>query len=254
MSSALSRTAAVASREWGAALDGPALRTAALVFSLSLGALYFFVGYPIGELRADGLWQVRTTHALAVVFAWLPLLFAGLAAALTMASWSEERRAGTEEMLLAWPVAAGELVLGKFLAAFAQLCLLLTVALVPLFAATAYLGPVDWGAAVGGFLGALLLGAGYLALGQLLSACTRDPLSAFLITALALLVSWSPMLVVGILPGALADGLVYASPASHYLLTSARGLFDLRDLLFHGLLCAAALHLCTLVVEARRWK
>ncbi len=250
----MSRVVAVAARELGAALDAPAVRTATLVLAVVLCALFFHIGYPIGELRSGGLWEVRTTNTLAVVFAWLPILLALFVPALTMGSWSDERRSGTEDLLFARPVRAGEVVIGKFAAGLVLLAILLTVALLPLIATAAYLGPVDWSAAFGGVLGALLLGAGYLAIGQLISACAREPLSAFVVAALVLIVSWSPMLLVGHFSGALADGLLYASPAYHYLETAARGLFDLRDFLFHGLLAAGALHLCSLVVEARRWR
>ncbi len=249
----MSRLVAVTRREFGAALDGPTARVAALAFAFTLQALFFFAGFPVGERRLPGFWEAGQA-SLQVVHDWLPLLFVPLAAALTMGAWADERRSGTEELLLSWPIDARDLVLGKFAAHLGLLALVLGVAALPLVATAAWLGPLDPWVATTGLVGALLLGAGYLAIGQLLSALTRDPLVAFLLAGVVLLVSWSPTLLVRLVPGQWADLVWLASPAAHYLDSAARGLFDARDLLFHGLLAAAALHLSIWVVEARRWR
>ena len=238
-------------RELGALVDGRVALVTGVVFCLVLHALFFFAGYPIGRTQFPAFWTggVATLH---VVFAWLPLLFVFLGPALTMASWAEERRSGTEELLLTWPLSTTGVVLAKFSAAFCLLAWMLLVAVVPLAVLAAWLGPLDLRVALLGLGGALLLGAACLALGGLVSALVSDQLVAFLIASLVLGAAWLGGLLAPVAPGALAELLWYASPQAHYLDTFARGLFDLRDLLWLGGGTAVFLVLTQFAVEARR--
>src|SRR5262249_29488074 len=109
-----------------------------------------------------------------------------LVPALTMRLWAEERKQGTIEVLLTLPARDHELVAGKFLASWALLASAL--ALPPALPLTiSFLGHPGWGAVVGGYLGALLLGAAYLAVGQLLSASTENQILAFILAMLVCL-------------------------------------------------------------------
>jgi ABC-2 type transport system permease protein len=90
------------------------------------------------------------------LFEWMPILLIFLVAALTMRSWSEERRAGTLESLLTSPVSPLQLVLGKFAASLALVALALLLTL-PLPLTVALLGDLDWGPVVGGYLASLFL-------------------------------------------------------------------------------------------------
>jgi ABC-2 type transport system permease protein len=171
-----------------------------------------------------------------------------------MRLWAEERRSGTEELLLTLPFRIRDLVLGKFLGAWGLLALafLLTAGL-PLTVAA--LGPLDWGPVLGGYLGCLLLAATAVAVGQFFSALTRNQVVAWLLAAL-LLLAWN---LVGVAATATA---VPAWLARVFLRLDfgvrftdlARGVLDLRDLVYFGGL--AALFLCGngLVLETRRWR
>ncbi len=123
----------------------------------------------------------RNIADLKPLFQWMPILLIFLVAALTMRSWSEERRSGTLESLLTSPVTPLQLVLGKFFAALGlvALALLLTV---PLALTVALLGPLDWGPVIGGYLASLFLAAAYIAIGLYMSARTDNPIVALIMT------------------------------------------------------------------------
>jgi ABC-2 type transport system permease protein len=244
---------AVARRELCAWLDAPGAWVVALLCALALHAAYWFLGYPIGEQRLPGLWEGRSA-SLQAVFAWLPLVYAVLVPALCMASWAEERRSGTEELLLAWPVRARTAVLGKFGAAWLALAGWTTAVLLPLALVVARLGDLDWGAAVCGWLGALCLCGSCAAIALCVSAASAEPLVAYLLAALALAGLWSTSLYSRVLPGGVAELVAALSPTAHYLDTSARGLLDAADLAWHAAWIAAALCLNTWLLQGRRWR
>lgn len=246
-------TLAVFRRELGATLGSPVAWVTCVLFVLLLHGAWFFLGYPVGDLRLPGFWAGRAATLDALV-AWIPPFFAILAPALTMGSWAEERRSGTDELLFTHPVPIGHLVLGKFAAAWVLMGSIATLTILPAAAVADAVGPLDRGAVGGVLVGAWLLAAGCIAVGQLASAFTREDLVAFLISAVFLLMLWSAALFVRVLPASFADALWYASPSLHFLETAARGVLDARDFVYYALFTLAALTGCGIAVEGRRWR
>src|SRR5690606_27606551 len=115
------------------------------------------------------------------LFEWLPLLLIFLVSAVTMRMWAEERRAGTLEVLLTLPVRTRDLVLGKFLAGVTLTALALALTL-PLPLVVGTLGPLDPGPVIGGYVGALLLGALYVAIGLCVSSRTDNQVVSLMTT------------------------------------------------------------------------
>ena len=169
-----------------------------------------------------------------------------------MGSWSEERRAGTEEVLLTYPVSVAAVAGGKFLASWLLAFLMTAIATLSAALTVAALGDLDWNTVWVGLLGAAFLLAAYVAVAQCLSAASGEQLVAFLLGALALGIAWSLPLFVRILPGELAGALEAASPTQHFLGSAARGVVDLADLVYFALVAAAALGINVLLVEGRR--
>ncbi|MDZ7748553.1 MAG: hypothetical protein U5K43_06670 [Halofilum sp. (in: g-proteobacteria)] len=108
-------------------------RPSALLFIGAFLAVTLFVFFWAEAFFARGIADVRP------LFEWMPILLIALVAALTMRSWSEERRAGTLEVLLSAPVSAGRPGGGKFLAALSLVALSLALTL-PLPLTVEYLG------------------------------------------------------------------------------------------------------------------
>ena len=242
---------AVATRELGEAFDSPVSWVAFPLFALTQLVAFYVLGHPIGELDLPGLWAGGQA-SLDVLFAWRPLSFALLAPALTMGAWAEEARAGTDELLLSHPVSVRSLVWGKFLAAWLLLAGMATALILATAFQVARLGPLDPGTVVAGLVGTWALAAASVAVGLCASASTRDELVSYLVAALLLGGLWSAALFVRSAPPALAEVLWYASPALHFQESAARGLLDVRDLVYFGLFAFLATVLNVALVEGRR--
>lgn len=248
----MSRTLAIFRRELRALFESPIAYVTIVLFVVTLAALFFFAGYPIGKVPLPSLWEGGQA-SLIVLFTWLPLLFAFLVPALTMGTWADERRAGTEELLLTFPLRTWHVVLGKFLAVWAFASLLVVLTVVPVAFAVDALGDLDWSTVWVGMAGAVLLAAGYSAIALPFSAATGEQLVAFLLGAIVLGLLWASRMTVGLFPAGFAHVLEYAAPSSHFLESAARGVFDLRDVVYFGLLVLLGLNLNVLLVERRRW-
>ena len=135
-------------------------------------------------------------------FETLPFLLIPFVPAITMRTWAEEHAQGTVELLLTLPLRAGHVVLGKYVAAWIYYALVLAGSL-PIVAMLAWLGDIDVGLIACGYLGALSLGALFLAVGQFVSSLTRNQIVAFVLAGLlaALLVFSGYAPVVEILDG-----------------------------------------------------
>ena len=249
----MSVTLALLWRELRAAFESPIAYVTIGLFVLVQGGLFFFLGFPVGLLPLPGLWEGGQASLL-VLFTWLPLLLAFLVPALCMGSWAEERRAGTEELLLTYPLGTGQVVLAKFLAAWLLVALLVTAAVLPIAWTVSGLGHLDWATVWVGLAGAAMLSAGYVALAQLVSACTGEQLVAFLLGALLLGLLWLLRMLVAVLPAGLAAALEYACPSTHFLESAARGVLDARDVVYFLSLVVFGLTLAGIVVERRRWR
>ncbi|MEE9217482.1 MAG: ABC transporter permease subunit [Acidobacteriota bacterium] len=174
--------------------------------------------------------------------------------AVTMRLWAEEKKLGTIELLMTFPLRDSEVVFGKFLAAFAFVGLTLALSF-PLALTVAYAGDPDWGAIAGGYLGSLLLGASYLAIGLFASSLTENQIVAFLLAVVGSFFLY----IIGIdmvlypAPEVLVGFLSYLSLATHFK-SIQRGVIDSRDVIYYASLVGFFLFLNVRAVESRKWK
>jgi ABC-2 type transport system permease protein len=187
-------------------------------------------------------------------FAIMPVIFIGLVPALTMRSWAEETKLGTDEILLTLPLTESELVAGKFLGAFSLLLLALALT-VPVPLTLAPLGNFERGEIIGEYLGTALLGGAATAIGLFVSSVTRNQISAFILGAVVLifLTLVNQVNVVMDLPGWLASVINYVSLRFH-VQSFIRGVFDTRDLVYFVAITFLSLYLNVKVLVFRRWR
>ena len=163
-------------------------------------------------------------------FALLPLVFSFVIPAITMRLFSEEINTGSYEVLLTMPITFLDAVLGKFLAGVA----FVASALIPTLAypiTVSFLGQLDWGPVIGGYLGAILLGGGFSAIGLFASSLTRNQITAFII---GMAICFTLTLIdkmLFFLPRSMLGVLEYLGSDFHFQNIS-KGIIDSRDILY----------------------
>jgi ABC-2 type transport system permease protein len=175
-----------------------------------------------------------------------------------MRLWAEEKKSRTIELLFTLPVRPLEGVLGKYLAALALYGLFLVCTL-PIPLVLELLGTPDRGAIASGYLGLVAFGALFLALGGLVSALTRDQITAFVTSTLLgfALVRTGDERVAGVLDG-LAPALALGSLLREHLSVLppygefVRGVVRLSAVSWFALLSGLALWATALVLARDR--
>jgi len=177
---------------------------------------------------------------LRIFYALLPIMFAFVIPAVTMRLISEEINVGSDEILLTLPVTFREVILGKFLASVA----LVVAMLIPTVAyplTVSFIGQLDWGPVVGGYVGAVLLGAAFSAVGLFASALTRNQIIAFII---GIAICFTLTLIdkmLFFLPRSLLGVLAYLGADFHFQ-NIAKGVIDSRDILYFISICFIGLY------------
>mgnify|MGYP001440926727 FL=1 len=217
-----------------------------VIFLLLSGAFTFYLGGFYERGQAD----------LLPFFNFHPWLYLFLVPAVSMRMWSEERKSGTIELLLTLPVTTWQAVLGKFLAAWAFLGIALALTF-PIWLTVNYLGDPDNGVILAGYLGSVLMAGAFLAIGACLSATTRNQVIAFILTVVVcfvMLLAGFPLVLefIGALfPQGTVDAIASLSYLTHFT-AIAKGVLDLRDVLFFLLVIACWLIACALVIELKK--
>jgi ABC-2 type transport system permease protein len=155
------------------------------------------------------------------------------------------------------PVTVWQAVVGKFLAAWAVAGLALVLTF-PTWITVNYLGDPDNGTILAAYIGSFLMAGGFLAVGGCLSAATRNQVIAFILTAVIclfvfLLTGFPPVVNVfeGWLPQALIDAIASLSFLTHFT-AIAKGVIDLRDLLYFATLIVVWLAANAIVLDAKK--
>lgn len=209
-----------------------------------VGALFQAV---LGVLFVDQL-QGRSQALVQPLFPLAGFLLLVTTPILTMRSFADEARSGTLDLLLAVPVGARPLVVGKWLAATTTL--LVVVAPAGAYAAmVAVFGDPDRGPIISGFLGLALLVAALAAIGVLASALTESAPVAAMITFVVAAVLWFA----GTAGASIGTGgLLERLSLSERLRGFAGGAVDTGDVGFLVASTVAALGLAGAAVQFRR--
>ena len=171
---------------------------------------------------------------------------------LTMRLFAEERRSGTIELLLTFPVRDGAVLIGKYLAAFALYAVMLGLTvLYP--GIVAYFARLETGPVFTGYLGLLLMGAAFIAVGIFTSSLTENQIVAAITTFGTLLIFWILGWSADYAGGAVGRGLQHLSILEHNE-SFAKGVLDTKDIIYYLNFTILALFLALRSLEARRWK
>jgi ABC-2 type transport system permease protein len=236
---------AVLRREFAGYFRTPLAYVFLAVFNAFAVSLAFFVG---------GLYEAGVA-GLDRFFLYHPWLWAFLAPAAGARLWAEERRQGTLELLLTWPVTVWQAALGKFLAAWLFLACALAITL-PVAFTVGWLGDPDVGVIAAGYFGSLLCAGACLGVAAVASALTRSQVIAFVTGFLGCFV----LVLVGygvfdeLLSGAFSSGAideVRRVGLWRNLEPFTLGLVDARPAAYFLSVAFAGLGLSTVIIERR---
>ena len=236
---------AVLKRELRSYFATPLAYVFIVIFLAMSSAFTFFLGNFYERGQAD----------LASFFTFHPWLFLFLVPALSMRLWAEERKSGSIELLMTLPVEVWQAVVGKFLAAwlFTGLAIALTF---PIWITVNYLGAPDNGVILAAYIGSFFMAGGFLAVGACISATTKNQVIAFILSVVVCFLlllagfdlvlnwfSWAPQ--------ALVDAVASLSFLTHFTNIS-KGVIDLRDVVYFGVLIATCLYANTIVLQLKK--
>jgi ABC-2 type transport system permease protein len=212
-----------------------------VIFSLFMNFLFLYL---------PGFWEVNTA-SMENYFSWLRIVYLFFIPAITMRLWSDEKKTGTIEVLFTLPYSTLEVVLGKYLSAAGFLAFaLMSTIFIPISIGT--IGSPDWMLILGGYIGAFLLGASYIALGLFISWFTQDQIIAFLVTiavCFVLFIMGYPTFLQFM--GNLGPVLAFFSVSWHFDSLS-RGMLDTRDIFFFTSFIALLLYLNVFIIERKK--
>jgi ABC-2 type transport system permease protein len=212
----------------------------------------FFSGYMTFK---NGFFEIRQAD-MTVFFINMPLLFAFLVPATTMRLWAEERKTGSIELLFTLPITVTQAVLGKFFAAWVFLIIALALTF-PMVITVFFLGYPDVGLIVTGYIGTILMGGGFLAVGCFFSALSKNQVISFVLSVVACAV----LIFAGVpttmnylstfLPAGLVSAIVTMSFELHFE-SIQKGVIELKDISYFIILIIGWVAACTVVLEERK--
>jgi ABC-2 type transport system permease protein len=186
-----------------------------------------------------------------------PWVYLFLSPAITMRSFSEEKKSGTIELLLTRPLTDLQIVLAKYFAGFTLVIVSLLPTLIYYYSVHtlgAPKGNIDTGGMWGSYLGLLFLGAGFVSIGLFSSAIAENQVIAFLIAMLLCFfcyIGFEYIADSGIL-GKNASLFKSLGINDHYV-SMSRGVMDTRDVIYFISVIAVFNLFTRLVLESRKW-
>jgi ABC-2 type transport system permease protein len=253
------RTLAVYRKELRLYFSSPIAYAVFAIFALVSGWFFYnvFAFYALVSMQAAmnpmmGRDLSVTEGVLRPLFQNVSVIMLLMMPILTMRLFAEEKKSGTIELLLTYPVRDGEVLLGKYLAAVTVFAGMLACTLVyPLL--VAWTTALEWGPLATGYLGLLLQGAAFIAVGILISSLTENQIVAAVSTFGVLLLFWV------ISWAADAAGPVYGRVLSHLSITEhfdsfAKGVLDTKDIIYYLNITVLSLFFTLRSLDSKRWR
>jgi ABC-2 type transport system permease protein len=194
----------------------------------------------VNQQMIAGLLQTTATIILFV----MPMI--------TMRTYSEEKRSGTIELLLTSPLSDIQIILGKFFGAMGLYAAMLGVTVVYI-SILFFLGNPEWKPVIAGYLGLLLMGGCFIAIGLLVSSLTKNQIVAGVATFAVFLFLWV-INWIGESAGPTGREIVtYVSITDHFT-DFARGVIDTKHLVYYLSFITFGLFLTAKSVDSERWR
>ena len=191
------------------------------------------------------------------LFILAPWVYLFLIPAITMRSFSEEKKTGTIELLLTRPLTELQIVLAKYFAGVVLVIVSLLPTLIYYYSVHQLgypKGNIDTGGMWGSYVGLLFLGAGFVAVGTFASAISENQVIAFIMAVLLcfmMYIGFDFISASGIFGK--YDALVKGFGMNEHYISMSRGVIDTRDVIYFISIIALFNLLSKLVIESRKW-
>jgi len=182
----------------------------------------------------------------------MTVVFLFLLPLVTMRTYAEEKRAGTIELLLTSPVTDLQIILGKFFGALSLYAAMLAITLVH-FGLLFVFGNPEWRPLASAYLGLLLFGGCFIALGLFISSLTSNQIVAGAATFAVFLLLWV-MDWIGSMFGPRAEEIFKYISMTGHLDDFVKGVVDTKHLVYYVTFIAFGLFLTARSVDTERWR
>ncbi len=239
----------ITKREYARYFTSPAAYLVAFLYLLVLGIIFY------ANVAASAMNAFMRPYApgIDIIINPITTLLVFITPALTMHLLAAEQRNGTLELLLTAPIRDWELIIGKWLGSFLFVTTLTLITLVYPVTLNFLVKPgIDWGPVISGYLGLILMGAAFTALGTAISAMFNNQIAAFVASLAFFLLLW----IIGFPAHGLGGSEIwqYLDFSSHFYNTLAVGIIDTRDIVYYLSVTAFGIFAGSIIVETRRWR
>jgi len=221
-------------------------------FFYSMVASYSLLGFQAGRNPFMAQQLNLTEMVLEPFWGSMGIVLLLMVPLITMRLFAEEKKTGTVELLLTYPISDRGAVLGKYAAALSVVALMLAGTL-PAMVVLSVLTTPPWATIFSGYLGLFLMGSAFVSLGLFASSLTRSQIIAAAASFGTLLLLWIIGWAQSLAGPALGSMLAYLSLLSHFE-NFSKGVLDSRDFLFYLLFVILFLFATLRVLEARHWR
>ena len=183
-------------------------------------------------------------------FSLLPITLSFIIPAITMRTLSEEFNVGSYELLITFPVQTQDIVIGKFFA----LLIFIIIMLIPTISypiCVNFVGDLDWGPVIGGYIGAIFLGASFCAIGIFSSSLTKNQINSFIIATIICLILSLIDKMLFFLPDSIVNLANYFASSYHFQ-NFSKGVIDSRDIIYFLSITFLFLYATNLSLNSKR--
>ncbi len=239
------------SREIRSLIYSPLAYACGTLFMLLQGVVFSILLTAMNDPRFSATASVSQVFFGGTLFYWMTVLI--LIPLLTMRTFSEEKRTGSIEFLLTAPVTEAEVVISKFLGAWAFYSFLWLVS-ISLFALLQLRVGLDWGGILCGYIGTCLLGGALIAIGIFASNLTRNQVIAALFSFVMILILFSISFFDVFVGDVATSKFLQQLSLIEHLTNFARGFIDTRPVVFYCSLTFIFLFLTERMLTEPRWR
>jgi ABC-2 type transport system permease protein len=249
---------AIANKELRAYFTSPIAYIVIGLFALAYGyffyALLLFFDRSSMQMAGMGAQQAANVNEqlISPSFQNVMVVFLFILPMVTMRTYSEEKRSGTIELLLTSPLTDFQIIMGKFLGAMGLYAAMLGITLIHIGILFAIGNPEPL-PIVTSYVGMLLMGGCFIAVGLLISSMTRNQIIAGMVTFVVFLMLWVIDWIATFMGPTAQAILSYLSFTSH-LSDFMRGVIDTKHVVYYLSFIAFGLFLTARSVDTERWR